>query len=157
MADGFCKGFLVLRLSLRLRQRGRLSDQPPDTTPSSSVKIPWPSGGWRLEVAAFAQDMYYLSRWFHAQSAVPTSQALVDAIEAHLSEVQHSLSQRFGANPTSILGHLAAAQENLLYMAPLSYVRGCMPSLVMQSRRALDANDLQLTTLEALAKKTESN
>jgi hypothetical protein len=109
-----------------------------------------------LEVAAATQDMRYLSRWLQAESSVPNSKALVDAIESHLTSVEHYLSLRFGANPTSILGHLQAAQAALLRLAPLSYVRGCLPSLIMQARKALAVNDLQLIGLENLARKAKS-
>jgi hypothetical protein len=109
-----------------------------------------------LEVAAATQDMRYLSRWFQAQSSVPNSKVLVDAIESHLNSVEHYLSLWFGANPTSILGHLQAAQAALLRLAPLSYVRGCLPSFIMQARKALAANDLQLIGLENLARKARS-
>jgi hypothetical protein len=125
--------------------------------PLPVVKMPWPSGNWRAEIAALAQDIHYSSRWFLDQRPVPGSEALVDGIDAHLDSVRLSLSKRIGTNPSSILGHLTAAQEDLLSLAPLSYVRGCLPSLVMRARRALHSNDLQLTRLQALEKKSESN
>jgi hypothetical protein len=120
------------------------------------AKIPWPSGAWRLEVAALAQDMHYLVRWFRDEGAVPNSQALLDAVDAHLESARYSLSRRFGTGPTSILGHLTAAQEDLLRLAPLPYVRGCLTSLVMRSRRALDADDLQLIKLQDLEIRAQS-
>jgi hypothetical protein len=55
-----------------------------------------------------------------------------------------------------VLGHIQAAQENILRLAPLWYVRSCMPSIVMQGRRALDSTDLQRITLEELANETEN-
>jgi hypothetical protein len=118
--------------------------------------MPWPSGSWRLEIAAIVEEIHYLSRWFQAQSAVPNSQELGDAVDAHLNSVQYYLSRRLGANPTSIQGHLEAAKAHLLRLAPLSYVRSCLPSIVVQARRTLDANDLQLIRLQDFAKKAES-
>jgi hypothetical protein len=105
-----------------------------------------------LEVAALIQDMHYLAAWFQTQRRDPRSQALVDAVEAHLDSARYYLSRRFGANPISILGHLEAAQADLLQLAPLSYVRGSLPRFVMQARGALDADDLQLRRLENLEK-----
>jgi hypothetical protein len=81
----------------------------------------------------------------------------VDAIEDHIKSVQNVLAQRVGANPTSILGHLSAAQENLLRLAPLSYVRGSLPSIVADSQSALGTTDVRRTTLEALARKATSS
>jgi hypothetical protein len=106
---------------------------PDEAVPPPRIETPKPSGSWRLEVAAFTQNMHYLCRWFEVQNAVPNSQALVDAIEAHLNSVRYYLSRRFGANPISILGHLEAAEADLLRLAPLSYVRSCLPSLVNAS------------------------
>ena len=134
-----------------------MSDEriPDETPPLPGVKIPKPSGSWRLEVAAISQDIHYLSRWFHAQNAVPNPQALVDAIEAHLNSVRYYLSRRFGANPISILGHLEAAQAGLLRLAPLSYVHSCLPGFVVQARQALGPDDLRRVKLEDLAKKAD--
>jgi len=100
--------------------------------------------------------MHYLSRWFQSQNAVPNPQGLVAAIDAQLDSVRVYLSRRFGASPTSILGHLQAAEAELLRLAPLPYVRSYSPNLAMQARRALRADDLQLIRLESLAKKAES-
>jgi hypothetical protein len=121
------------------------------------VKIPWPSGSWRLEVAAAVQEMHYLSKWFYTQTPDPNARALVDAIEAHVKSVQNALRRRLGANPTSILGHMSAARENLLRLAPLSYVRGYLPNIVALSRSVLKSDDPRLTTLDALAGNAKSS
>jgi xanthosine utilization system XapX-like protein len=119
------------------------------------VRLPKRLGTWRLEEAAIAQDINCLSRRFQSQGAVPNSQALIDAIDTHLESVQDYLSQRSAASPTSAVIHLEAAQADLLRMAPLSYVRSCLPSFVVQARRTFEVDDLHLTTLEDLAGRAE--
>ena len=101
--------------------------------------------------------MHYLSKWFYGQGAAPNAQALIDAIEDHVKSVQTALAQRVGVNPTAVLGHVAAAQEDLLRLAPLSYVRGQLPSLVEYSQSVLRDEDLQLIALKALASKAASS
>jgi hypothetical protein len=130
-----------------------VSDQrlPDETASLPRVKIPRLSRSWRLDAAASVQDMHFLSRWFQAQNADPNSQKLVEAVDAQLDEVQYYLSRRFGINPTSILKYLQAAQAFLLRLAPLSYVRSSLPSLVVQARTALDADDPRLIKLVDLA------
>jgi hypothetical protein len=134
-----------------------VSDQrlPDETASLPGVKIPRLSRSWRLDAAASVQDMHFLSRWFQAQNADPNSQKLVEAIDAQLNSVQYCLSRRFGMKPTSILGYLQAAQANLLRLAPLSYVRSSLPSLVVQARRALDADDPRLIKLVDLSEEAK--
>jgi hypothetical protein len=117
-----------------------------------SERIPLLSGSWRKEIAAITENLHYLCRWLQAKNGDENSQALVDAIEAHLKAVRHYISRRFGINQTAILGHLQSAQENILRLAPLSYVHSCMPSIIVQARKGLGSTDLQLNMLEGLAK-----
>jgi hypothetical protein len=97
--------------------------------------------------------MYHLTKWLQAKSEDADAQILVDAIEASLRAARSATSRRGGIGLTAMLGYLQAAQENILRLAPLWYVHSCMPSIVMQGRKALDPTDLQLTKLEEFTNK----
>jgi hypothetical protein len=116
-----------------------------------------PSGGWRTEAAALIEEIGLLAKWLRPQSPAPNADELVDAIQTQLQSARGYLLRRFGGGSTSILGYMHGALVNLLRLAPLSFVRGHIPSVVMQAERVLEDSDLRMVRLEALARKAESD
>ena len=157
VGGGTCRTLPNLRLLREHAEGVELAERlPGDPAPLPDVAIPALSGSWRRGVAAVIEDMYHLTRWLQAKSQDPNSQILVEAVDAHLNAVRKYLSRRRPGGLTAILGHLQAAQANLLRLAPLWYVRSWMPNIVMHARRTLDKTDLQLVKLEELGRKSES-
>ena len=127
------------------------ADSPPLFRPFT------PAGGWRTEADALIEEICFLTKWLGPQSTVQDADELVRAIQAQLRSARDRLSRRFGGGMTSILGYLHGAQVNLLRLAPLSFVRGQIPSVVMQAKQGLESGDLRMVKLGALASKAESD
>ena len=77
----------------------------------------------------------------------------MEAISVQLESATRCLSRRLGTTVTQTLGYIQAAQANLLRLAPLPFVRGSLPSLVMQARRGLDEGDMRLIWLHDVVRR----
>jgi hypothetical protein len=99
--------------------------------------------------------MHYLAKWLQVKSTDDHGQILLDAVEAHLDTARRYLSRRRTGGLSAVLGHLQAAQECILRLAPSWYVQGCLPTILARARQVLDNADPRLVKLEALAKLEE--
>jgi hypothetical protein len=115
---------------------------------------------WQEGTLTRAKELEALSAWFarHAGDSARSAQ-LRDAIEHHLAAARDAarpgrrLRPAKGALIERAMSNLAAAEADLLQLAPPNYLVGQMPCLLNQVRRHLSSTDPRRRAVERVARR----
>jgi len=129
----------------------------------------FPIGGptrasWREHALASAAELRFLAIWFraHAESDTDVVNATAQVVMRHLEAAVRAAEGRHGGWPTRMvarlsgadveraMSHLDAARITLLRIAPASYLRGQLPSVIIAARDHLPAEDPRRAEAERL-------
>jgi hypothetical protein len=122
-----------------------------------------PTGSsWREHALAKLTELEYLKQWVMQQPdrRAPGGDELAEAIDRHLAAAYGCVGPKSrrrlrdawsGAAVERTLSQLDAARTGLLSLAPLSYVRGQLPSLQAFARGHLPRDDVRRQRVEQIA------
>jgi hypothetical protein len=135
---------------------------PGDAGPAPPFAIGRPTtASWREHVLTRVAEHRFLVLWLD-RHIDPLDKPALDAIELHLQAAQEAADGTEprmlrklwagirGASVERARSHLDAAESELLRLAPDSYLRGQMPSLVAHVRAHLDKDDPRLVGIEEI-------
>jgi hypothetical protein len=134
------------------------------TTPDDLIASAFPIGepsaaSWREQALTRAAELRTLASWARAETDEPdpVADALAAGIMGHLDTVRDAGSRRArrarrtGADVERVMTNLDAAEIDLLRLAPYSWARAQMPSILAHVRRHLDERDPRRLQVEQIA------
>jgi hypothetical protein len=151
-------------------QAAPITPEPPTPPPFSLVVGPPTASAWREQALARVAELRSLTAWLAAQEGVDprTAPALETSANAHLDAADAAAKGEgirswwarraawvSGAEVERAMSNTEAAEADLLRLAPLSVLRGAMPSLLVTVTKHLEGTDARRTKLEELARKAE--
>jgi hypothetical protein len=120
---------------------------------------------WREQALTRIAELRTLCHWVRAQTNEAGADELVASIEAHLFAAEEAAAGTIKLGPLRgfrswvtgspierTASNCEAAEADLLRLAPLWYLRGQMPSLLVAVRRHLAANDPRRVRLEEIGR-----
>ncbi|MFP5346832.1 MAG: hypothetical protein ACLGIA_07380 [Actinomycetes bacterium] len=112
---------------------------------------------WREGAMTRANELETLARWLVRQCDGAPSGELFDALRAHVKVARDAAESTYGmwhpvtgSTTERVESNPAAAEADLLQLAPLAYVRGQLPGLVAHAKRHLPTGDSRRRRLERL-------
>jgi hypothetical protein len=139
---------------------------------------PFPIGGptsssWREVALTRIAELHALTIWLarrRAEEGLAAADELVETVKQHLDTAKASAGRSSkprkgarlwaliaGADVERVTTNLDAANADILRLAPLSYLRGQMPSMVAEAGRHLPTGDPRRLRLEEIAREARHN
>jgi hypothetical protein len=137
--------------------RARDGAAPAEAAPALPIGGPRPSS-WREHSFTRIAELATVARWLRPRSTDPSAAEILASIMRHLAAARDAAerssslrSVTAGAAVERTMSNLAAAEADLLRLAPLDYVRGQLPSILAHVRAHLPASDPRRAQAEKIA------